>query len=111
MARIFGWEIGAGYLAKHRNTNIAAHPADLRRSLLSTRRGVHPSVTTFNCLLAAASDRGSYEALLEVGGGCAGMQVQRSEEGVGGRAGGLLHCVRVQALPTLCSISGSGHTA
>lgn len=34
-------------------------------------RGVHPSVTTFNCLLAAASDSGSYEALLEVGAvGC-----------------------------------------
>lgn len=36
---------------------------------LPVPRGVHPSVTTFNCLLAAASDSGSYEALLEVGRG------------------------------------------
>ncbi|KAL4458358.1 hypothetical protein ABPG75_013223 [Micractinium tetrahymenae] len=31
------------------------------------RRGVKPSVTTFNALLTAASDGGSYDALLEVG--------------------------------------------
>jgi hypothetical protein len=28
---------------------------------------VKPSVTTFNCLITAASDSGSYEALAEIG--------------------------------------------
>ncbi|KAI7840212.1 hypothetical protein COHA_005994 [Chlorella ohadii] len=49
-----------------RRASVNAHPQlPVRAGLLA--QGVHPSVTTFNCLLAAASDSGSYEALLEVG--------------------------------------------
>lgn len=61
---------------------------------LPVPRGVHPSVTTFNCLLAAASDSGSYEALLEVGRGRGrGWGGSRRE---GGRAGARRACLHSQ---------------